>query len=90
MIFALLFTAENSVAETPKDVVAAFCQLDFERNRLSSDKYKSIKPLVAYPEEPGWDTAFGIQNYEIKEEIIDNSSAKVIVQYEIDRSWPML
>lgn len=88
MIFTLFFSAEKVVAETPKEVVAAFCKLDFEGSRLSSEKYKDIKPLVAYPEEPGWDTVIGIYGYEIKKESIENSSAEIIVEYEIDRQWP--
>ena len=75
-------------AETPSDVVRKFCQLDYEGARLSSDTYKKIIPLVAYPEEPGWDIVIGIRSYEIKNEHIQGNKAEVIVKYDIDRSWP--
>jgi hypothetical protein len=88
MIFTLFFSTEKAVAETPKEVVAAFCKLDFEGNRLSSEKYKNIKSLVSYPDEPGWDTVIGIHGYEIKKEKIENASAEITVEYEIDRQWP--
>jgi hypothetical protein len=75
-------------AETPSDVVRKFCQLDYEGARLSSVTYKKIIPLVAYPEEPGWDIVIGIRSYEIKKEQIQRNKAEVIVVYDLERSWP--
>ena len=47
-------------ADTPAEIVHKFCELDFAGARLSSDRYETITPLVAYTEEPGWDIVIGI------------------------------
>jgi len=75
-------------AETPQEVVARFCQLDFEGHRLSSASYAKIAPLVMYLDEPGWDRVLGVYKYEIVNQTIEGNSAQVTVHYEIDRSWP--
>ena len=87
-ILALLPAPRSLAADTPKEVVARFCQLDFEGHRLSSDTYSPIEPLIMYPAEPGWDTMLGVQSFKISGEKIEGNTAKVIVSYEIDRSWP--
>lgn len=76
-------------AETPKEVVARFCKLDFAGHRLSSASYPQIAPLVMYPEESGWDTVLGVSKYEIRNQTIEGKAAKVTVYYEIDRAWPL-
>jgi len=77
-----------AAAGGPGDVVSRFCELDFEGHRLSASGYESVKPLVSYPAEPGWDRVLGIRSDEVGEESIDGSSARVLVRYEIDRFWP--
>lgn len=75
-------------AESPKEVVTRFCELDFEGHRLSSNTYTQIAPLIMYPEEPGWDRVLGIHEYEITSETIEGKTAKVTVRYEIAGVWP--
>ena len=74
--------------ESPSEVVKRFCQLDYEGARLSSETYSAIQPLIAYPAEPGWDTAVGIKGYALKKEMINGDVAEVMVEYEIDQIWP--
>ena len=74
--------------DTPSEVVRKFCQFDFEGARLSSKTYSDIVPLISYPEEPGWDTVISITGYTIKKEKIFGNNAEVIVEYNIDQSWP--
>ena len=90
MIVLIHFSTMQCFAtETPKEVVARFCKLDFEGHRLSSASYPHIAPLVMYPEESGWDTVLGVSKYEIRNQTIEGNTAKVTVHYEIDRSWPL-
>jgi hypothetical protein len=89
VIIIVLFAATHSfAAETPKEVVAQFCKLDFEGHRLNPDTYMKIALLVMYPSEPRWATVLGVSRYEITDETIEGNTAKVTVYYEIDRSWP--
>ena len=74
--------------ESPSEVVRKFCQLDYEGARLSSEAYSAILPLIAYPAEPGWDTAVGIKGYALKKEMINGDVAEVVVEYDIDQIWP--
>ena len=75
-------------ADTPSEVVRKFCQLDYQGSRLSSDGFKAIKSLIAYPEEPGCYIAIGIRSFKIKSEKIHGNKAEVVVEYDIDQSWP--
>jgi hypothetical protein len=75
-------------AASPSEVVRQFCQLDFDGARLSSVAYTTILPLIAYPEEPGWDTVIGIKGFKIEQESIFADLAEVVVIYEVDQSWP--
>lgn len=84
-----LFSATLCFAgESPKEVVAQFCELDFKGHRLSSATYDPIEMLIMYPAEPGWDTVLGVHSYLIQGETIEGNTATVVVDYEIDRSWP--
>jgi len=86
IILALCLSASSSMAEdSPSEVVRKFCQLDYEGARLSSKTYSAILPLIAYPAEPGWDTAVGIKGYSIKNEMIVDDAAEVVVKYAIDQ-----
>lgn len=91
LLFAIIsiFSAPLCFAGgSPRDVVAQFCELDFNGYRLSSATYAPIEALIMYPAEPGWDTVLGIHSYEILRDSINGNSATVVVQYKIDRSWP--
>ena len=85
IIIPLLVATQTYAADTPKEVVAKFCKLDFEGNRIGD--YSKIEPLISYPAEPGWDVVLGISKYEIFNEKIDGDSAEVTVKYQIDRAW---
>lgn len=86
--FLLLPISFTMAADTPIDVVRKFCQLDYEGARLSSEGFKKLQPLIAYPDEPGWDIAIGIRSFKIKSENIHGNKAEVVVEYDIDQSWP--
>lgn len=78
-VFALFSASQSLAADTPKEVVARFCQLDFEGHRLSSATYIPIESLIIYPAEPGWDAMLGVHSYEITDEKIEGNDAKIIV-----------
>jgi len=62
-------------------VVAIFCEQDALGIRLSSLTWKYVKPLISWDEEPGWDTVFVIDGFNIIDESYSNLSAKVVVRY---------
>lgn len=88
LLLPLLAGCLGRAAETPSAVVAKFCALDFAGQRLSSQGFLRIAPLVSYPAETGWDTAIGITGYRIVGASESGAHAEVRVAYDIDRSWP--
>jgi hypothetical protein len=66
---------------SPADIVRRFCKLDSEGQRLSSETFASILPLVTWEEEAG-DVIFVILGYKIGIPIIVNSTATVSVEYQ--------
>ena len=78
-------TAPQIDLTTPRGVVTEFCRLDANGARLSTAAYRKINPLVAWPEEPGWDTAVVIGGYETSKASFDGDGerATVVVSYEV-------
>lgn len=74
--------------EKVRETVENFCRLDFEGARLSSNSWSKIRPLIAYEEELGWDTALGILAYQIDTISITGNKANVVVRYEIVKAYP--
>jgi hypothetical protein len=50
---------------SPQDVVKQYCHLQAEGYGLSSEGWVKIEPLVAWSDEPGWDTVIVISNYKV-------------------------
>ena len=88
--FLLVFLSVSTYAqETPRDIVEKYCQYDFQGARLNSVEAQSYRLLVAYEEEPGWDTVIGVKGFEIGRVIVKDNVAVVEVNFEIDRAWPV-
>lgn len=86
-----LFTGRGSTDQglkypsTPEEVIQVFCQLDKKGNRLSSETWQGVLPLVTWSEEI---TAGElnkvihiISGFKIGESTILNSTARVSVEY---------
>lgn len=67
---------------TPEGVVRKFCQLDAEGYRLGSDTWTKVSPLVTWTEEAG-DMIFVIGGFKVSKATILDSTAEVIVEYEV-------
>ena len=91
LLFSLTSCTQNNEVEKEKvrSVVENYCSLDSSGARLSSYSYESIKPLIAYEDEPGWDTIIGIESFNIISISISGNSATAIVKYEIVRAHPI-
>ena len=74
-------TQADGKSLSPEAVVETFCQLDAGGQRIKSGGWVKIRPLVAWPDEPGWDNAIIISHYSIaKANTVDNKSI-VTVKY---------
>ena len=85
MISVALVLSDKPPADSkdlsPEAVVETFCQLDAGGQRIKPDGWRKVKSLVAWPDEPGWDSATIISNYSIvKTDTADNQSI-VTVKY---------
>jgi hypothetical protein len=84
-ILLLFGSLDKSVAEDgnlkPKEVVQHYCQLQAEGYGISSGGWEKIGPLVAWSDEPGWDTAIVISDYKIGKIEIVGKKAMVTVTY---------
>ena len=68
---------------TSKKVVQQFCQFDAEGYRLSSEGWVKTEPLVAWPDEPGWDIVMVISDYKVIKVETVGKKAMVTVKYFI-------
>jgi len=84
-LVSLLPSTGKMYPSTPEEVIQEFCQLDMKGNRLSSETWLGVLPLVTWSEEI---TAgelnkviHVISGFKIGESIILNSTARVSVEY---------
>ncbi len=77
----------NSLALSPVEVVQKYCVLDGQGYRAGFGDYQLIRDLMSwdeYQDEPGWDGNYIINDFKIIDStIIDETNAKVIVEYDI-------
>lgn len=86
LIVSLLFCWSNVFAaeESPQDVVKKYFTADLNGVRLSGQTYKTIKPLIVWEHEPGWDFAFITDDVKIYNmQKISNTEVSVEVRYRI-------
>lgn len=89
-LLLLLFPLASSAETSPRKTVEKFCQLDFNGARLSSSTYQDLIPLISYEAEPGWDMLLAVSGYKVVSQEIQDDSAKVLVEYNIERAWPAI
>ena len=68
------------------NVINEYCKLDFSGARTPYGDYEKIYHLMAWENErsdPGWDIFLIVTGYKIVEEIIENNSAIVTVEYNV-------
>jgi hypothetical protein len=76
-------TARNSLA-TPEETVKAFCDLDAEATRLSSETWSRVRPYIAWEEEAGWDRTIVISGFTVsKAKMRSATAASVAVEYQV-------
>jgi len=69
---------------TPDSVIKKYYQADLEGARLSAEGYKTIKPLIAWEHEPGWDLVFITKNAKIsKVEQLRKDETYATVIYDV-------
>jgi hypothetical protein len=78
---ALAKPRAGSSSLLPKEVVQKYCQFQAEGHGITSGGWGKIGPLVAWSDEPGWDTAFVISDYKIGKVEIVGTKAMVTVTY---------
>ncbi len=91
-VFTLLLLGLNHLAfavdDSPQEVVKRYYTADMNGVRLSGQTYKSIKPLVSWEHEPGWDYAFITNEVKIyNAQKISNNEVIVEVRYHIIGIW---
>lgn len=77
--------AGNNITQ-PQSIAAEYCRLDFQGARLSSRTYAEINRLVSWEEEPGWDSVFITDKYEITGYAVYGDEAEVTVEYTLKGS----
>jgi len=74
------------LADDPAKVVNEYCLLDARGARIFSGEYENIRKLMAWGhdrDEPGWDCAKIISDYEVKEVKVSKDQANVLVRYHV-------
>jgi hypothetical protein len=64
-------------------VVERYCQLDFDGARLGISEDATIWTLVAWENEPGWDTTLIASSFRVERASQDESIAEVTVEYRL-------
>lgn len=74
---------KNTLA-TAEETVKAFCDLDGNAVRLTSETWSRILPYISWTEEAGWDRTVVIESYRLsKTEYRSERSAVVSVEYDV-------
>jgi hypothetical protein len=77
----------------PRSAVDIYCRMDLAGARLGSDGFVWVRDLVLWPDEPGWDAAAVVEDFELTDASIAADSAEVSVKYTVagrtegDGSW---
>ena len=66
------------------ETVKAYCDLDAQAARLTSETWGRVRPYIAWEEEAGWDRTVVISGYAVKEVKKRSDTAEtVIVEYHV-------
>ncbi len=76
-------TSSNETRSGPAEVVKKYCQLDFGGVRLSGATWRQVAPLIAWEDEPGWDTAVVVSGFHISSSRQIGDRATVAVIYQV-------
>ncbi len=73
----------NTMA-TPEETVKAFCDLDAQATRLSSETWPRVRPYISWDDEAGWDQTVVISGFSVaRTEMRSAAAASVIVEYQV-------
>lgn len=78
---ALAQAAPSTTPKSPKEVVEAYCKLDFDGALTSSEGWPTISPLFVWPDAPGWDTFTVVRSYKVGAAKETGNTATVPVTY---------
>jgi len=60
-----------------------YCDFDLKSGRISTENFKKLPPVVAWEEEPGWDTVVVVSGYKILSSKQTQDHAVVTVQWAV-------
>lgn len=73
----------NTLA-TPEETVKAYCDLDANAVRLTSQTWSKVLPYIAWSEEAGWDRTVVISGYSIaKTQKQSDTASTITVEYQV-------
>lgn len=73
----------NTLA-TPEETVKAYCDLDANAARLTSQTWSKVLPYIAWSEEAGWDKTIVISDYKIATTQKQSETASTVsVEYQV-------
>lgn len=76
-------TPRNTLA-TAEETVKAYCDLDANAARLTSQTWSKVLPYIAWTEEAGWDRAIVIAGYKIvKAQKQSETASTITVEYQV-------
>ncbi len=76
-------TPRNTLA-TAEETVKAYCDLDAQGTRLTSETWSKVLPYIAWTEEAGWDRTIVISGYKIANTKKQSETAFTItVEYQV-------
>jgi len=76
--------APRNTLATPEETVKAYCDLDANAARLTSQTWPKVLPYIAWTEEAGWDRTIVISGYTItKTQKQSETAATVTVEYQV-------
>jgi hypothetical protein len=74
---------QNTLA-TPEETVKAYCDLDANAARLTSQTWSKVLPYIAWTEEAGWDKTIVISDYKITTTQKQSETASTVsVEYQV-------
>lgn len=76
--------APRNTLATAEETVKAYCDLDANAARLTSQTWSKVLPYIVWTEEAGWDKSIVISGYTIsKTQTQSETAATVIVEYQV-------
>jgi hypothetical protein len=84
-LFVLFVVLPNTFGEypsTPASVVRLYCNFDFNSGRISTENFSKLPSLVAWEDEPGWDTVVVATGFKILSSTQTHDHAVVTVQFK--------